>query len=321
MRMENQSMEKSGLSTLVAAMFHRTRLKGMAEKNGTLANLIGLWKYRNATRYILRIGDVESTFSLQDWYSTAWFLPRYADGRIHEPGATVLLVALLRRAEAFVDVGAHLGFYSGIAAKMLKDPRQLVAFEMDSRTHALAEKNLVANGVASAQCLQRAVSDSNGELTYSRPKDWSGPALSMFETHGEEEVTVKTVGLDAYFQGRLHTPALFKIDVEGAEQKVLAGMAEILSQADVEILLELHGPQLASLGTSSREVLQQLWRPGFRVYQVSGFRNDVLFDDWKEITPDTVLPNYFFVYATRKAPPSIAELRAITYSSHCQSAS
>ena len=265
----------------------------------------------------MRLGEVTVRFSLDDWHSKSWFLPRYDHGRIHEPVVTALVAVLLRRAAAFVDVGTHIGYFACIASKLLGDAGKVFAFELDSRSYALARRNLDINGCSGTRLFHNAVSDSDGIVTYLRPKRWSGPGLSIASTQGDEQVSVKCVALDELFKGHLPTPAIFKIDVEGAEAKVLKGMSRILALPNVEILLEVHGPMLRKLGSSESEVTGMLRDAGYKVFWLSEFRVSDL-NQWKELGPTDVLPPNAFTYATRGTPPSPEDVALIKFSSETE---
>jgi FkbM family methyltransferase len=268
------------------------------------------WRYRNIHRYVLRCGDATVRFSLDDWHSKTWFLPRYDNGRIHEPVVTALIAVLLRKAAAFVDVGTHVGYFACIASTLLGESGKVFAFEMDSRSHALARRNLELNRCGNARLLHGAVSDHDGVVTYRRPRRWSGAGLSIASTRGKEQVSVSCVALDGVLRNDLPTPAVIKIDVEGAEGKVLGGMSDILALPHVQLLVEVHAPILRRLGSSEAQVIGVLRDAGYKVFWVPEFRLSSL-KQWTELDPTEVLPPNTFVYATRDAPPPLAELAAV----------
>lgn len=265
------------------------------------------WRYRKKHRYVVRIGEVEVRFSIDDWHSRSCFLPRYDNGRIHEPVVTALVAVLLRRARAFVDVGAHIGYYSCIASKLLGDAGCVFAFELDSRSFALARRNLDINECSNTQLFHNAVTDGAGTVTYFRPKWWSGPGLSLASTQGGERASVESLALDEHFGREFPRPAVFKIDVEGTEAKVLKGMSAILALPDVDILLEVHGSILRQLGSSESEVIDGLRHAGYKVFWLSEFRLGEL-RRWRALGPGDALPPNTFVYATRGEPPSLDEV-------------
>jgi len=103
-----------------------------------------------ASRGLLQLNDVTVQFSTKDQYSNCWFFPRYAGGRIHEKRVTELLVEVLQGAKCFVDVGAHLGWYTCVAAKHM--PYGTVyGFELDDLNFALLKQNLAINNCSNVE--------------------------------------------------------------------------------------------------------------------------------------------------------------------------
>jgi hypothetical protein len=86
-------------------------------------------------------------------------------------------------------------------------------------------------------------------------------------------VSVPRVRLDDFFAREPMPPDLLKIDVDGAEMDVLAGMPKILAQDGVELLLEIHRHLLPAFGSTAEAVVERLRGLGFRLSRVAGFRD------------------------------------------------
>ena len=277
-----------------------------------LPRLVQFWlKYGRTRSFTVEVGDTTAQFALEDLQSRSWFLPRYDRGKIHEPLVTKLVSLLLRRAKLFVDVGAHLGYFSCIAAKQLGDNGNVVAFELDERSYRRARRNLSFGNCNNAEIFHRAVCDHSNGVSYWRSRWWSGPALSMAHQRGDQRISVRSICLDDFFAERRTVPTLIKIDVEGAEEQVLRGMSETLERDDADILLELHDPQLRLLGSSAPEVIAHLKARGYQVYGMPSFRQGSL-ASFEEV--ETAAPNTF-VFATRGTPPDPQELNSISCTS------
>ena len=270
------------------------------------------WRYRKARHYRLEIDEAVARYTLRDWYSRAWFLTRYTDGRLHEPFVTLLLSALLRRAATFVDVGAHLGYFTCLGSSILGDRGRVLAFELDSRALDLARTNVALNGATNVRLHHCAVSNAPGTLSYYRPRVWSRPQLSLARAHGNQQVTVDAIALDDHLRAEpdVAGPLVFKIDVEGAEVKVLEGMRETLARPDVELLIELHQAEIELLGGSVPTLVGALADAGYTVYDLAFFRDDA-FGEWRELDPAAPLAGNSFVYATRNEPPTADELSRV----------
>ena len=85
----------------------------------------------------------------------------------------------------------------------------------------------------------------------------------------ERDVTVQIVRLDTFvFERNLTPPQLIKIDVEGAEVKVLEGASRILNEYRPKILLETHSNALAGL------CVQKLDSFGYRLRELQARVSD-----------------------------------------------
>lgn len=166
----------------------------------------------------------------------------YFYGNLHEPLLTAQLFATLREGDVFVDVGANVGLFTAIAARLVGDTGRVVAFEPhpDARRELaqLIEKNGVAGrvDVVAAAAADREASGAalhvTGRTSLSTLDVSAAPARDDFEYTGVVPVDVTTI--DAWMTTHLDLVpriALVKIDVEGAEDRVIGGMQATLQRA------------------------------------------------------------------------------------------
>lgn len=225
-------------------------------------------------------GEV-ARFTVGDPYSYNWFIPRYADGRLHEPGTTLMLIDLVREARCFVDVGANLGWFTVVAGLHMK-AGEVHAFEMEDLSCDLVRRNVALNGLERVNVVLSAVGAEEGEVSYPRRPDETEPnptrRLSApkperrARRRGKELVRVPMISLDRYFQGRETWPDVVKIDVEGADLQVLRGMAQIIAQAKPVLLLEVHPKSLRVFSHSVQDVMSFLEEAGYDVQLIDEFR-------------------------------------------------
>jgi FkbM family methyltransferase len=190
----------------------------------------------------------------------------------YEPQETALLKALLRPGEVFVDVGAHWGYFSLLAAELVGAQGRVLAIEADPRIHATLERNLALNqrrpGLSAHHVAIAAeegrislsgYDEANENWGLSRIAGASGPgARSVFE--------VPSTPLDAFLDAQgVGEVDLVKMDIEGAEGFALRGMAAGLRRHRYRrLLLELHPAELRDHGIEPGSVVQQLLAAGYR---------------------------------------------------------
>src|SRR5690242_2291625 len=84
----------------------------------------------NIANYHLKLKDISLTYTTEDEYSKSWFFPRYEGGRYHEPATTNLFINKIKPNDCVLDIGAHLGFFTCLAAKLARNG-VVHAFEVD----------------------------------------------------------------------------------------------------------------------------------------------------------------------------------------------
>jgi FkbM family methyltransferase len=153
----------------------------------------------------------------------------------HEPAVQQQLVRLLRPGSTFWDVGAHIGFFSLIASRIVGHEGRVHAFEPLPENIARLERSLALNeGSANVAIHPWAVADVVGEVPLY--PDVSSLMGGLIGGPGVS-IVVRGVTLDA-LANDLGLPDLIKVDVEGAESRVLAGGKQLLAQHSVPLIME-----------------------------------------------------------------------------------
>jgi FkbM family methyltransferase len=142
----------------------------------------------------------------------------------YEIGVQDALVRLLRPGLTVWDVGAHIGFFTLLSARLVDPGGTVHAFEPMSANRERLEAGVRLNGAANVVVHDRAVAavPGAGELhAHEHTTMWSLRGSGQ----GGERVDVLTLDLLAR---ELGPPDVVKIDVEGAEVDVLRGGADLL---------------------------------------------------------------------------------------------
>ncbi|MFH1442465.1 MAG: FkbM family methyltransferase [Candidatus Micrarchaeota archaeon] len=184
---------------------------------------------------------------------------------VFEPEETALLKELVRPGSVFVDVGAHIGYYTLLAAKR---KAKVYAFEPQGGNFSLLKRNVHANGFTNVFLYRKAVSDRGGRkvklyCNVSNKGNNSIFAKDVVDKYGEEEVGTAT--LDGVLGGK--KVDLMKIDVEGAEINVLKGAGGLIEKnPGMKIVVEFT-PAFYGFTAALPEFLE---KKGFSLKVVSG---------------------------------------------------
>lgn len=174
----------------------------------------------------------------------------YFGGPVYEPETTGYLARHLREGQVFVDVGANHGYFTLLAASLLGPAGQVVAFEPNPRVFTQLQAHVRQNHFEPRTSLHAcALSDAPAEaarLYVSRDALNSGlssltPDAALLATGGLSETATVPVPVETFDRwlaaSRLPRVDLVKIDVEGAEASVVAGMAQSLRAGRVRTLI------------------------------------------------------------------------------------
>lgn len=160
----------------------------------------------------------------------------------------------------FVDVGAHMGHCSLLAATLVGSEGRVVAIEANPEMVQHLSQNIQASG-AGIEVQPVACSDSEGLLEiYVAPRANSGSssiskANASLKGPLRKGYPVQARTLDAVFkQLNITRVDVLKIDVEGAELQVLNGAKETLASCQPVVVIELDDQLLRAMQSSSTEI-------------------------------------------------------------------
>jgi FkbM family methyltransferase len=183
----------------------------------------------------------------------------------YEPDVTAAVRRYLSPGACFVDVGAAFGYYSVVAGRCVGSGGTVIAIEPGPQNQRLLLLNLQANAVETAEVHQVALSDepaiwrygrsgANGQIT---PFDGDPRSLGSYDL-------VRATTLDRLVGER--AVEVMKIDVEGAEGRVLRGGEATLKRSMPVVLFEFSPPSLeATSGMAGGELLGFLGSLGYNV--------------------------------------------------------
>ena len=191
------------------------------------------------------------------WLGSYEYDKRRVFERIVTPGSVVF------------DVGAHVGYYTLLAAVLVGPSGKVVAFEPVPDNLRFLKEHLRLNHIANVTVIEGAVSDHSGEMFFAE-----GGNRSEGHIAAQGKLRVKVFSLDNLVSDdALPLPAYIKIDVEGAEVMVLTGARNLIERARPTIFLATHtrvlhqqccdvlrsmGYELRPLGTDSIEQADEL---------------------------------------------------------------
>ena len=180
---------------------------------------------------------------------------------------TVWTRDLLAPGDLFLDVGAHIGYFTLLAATRVHAQGQVIAIEPNPAAFRSLQKHLQNNGIANVMALPCALSSHEGTLRLFAPpsteqRDYN---VTYLQRPGWDYLDVEAKTLDACcMEWKVKRVRLMKMDVEGAEPKVLQGGQIVLREGRIQHLVcEVNGPRLTEGGYTPAQLIEQLDDLGF----------------------------------------------------------
>ncbi|MCE9605632.1 MAG: FkbM family methyltransferase [Planctomycetia bacterium] len=140
----------------------------------------------------------------------------------------------------FYEIGANIGFYTTLGARLVGPKGHVVAFEPNPACVAQVKKNAGLNGFANVETVETAVASTTGR-TRLYLAAVTGHSTTTPKDPNRDGIEVAVTTIDDFVRTRRpRGPTLVMIDVEGAEIEVLKGMQETLREFRPIVMCEVH---------------------------------------------------------------------------------
>jgi FkbM family methyltransferase len=191
----------------------------------------------------------------------------------YEPGLALVLNRMLRPGMVFVDVGAHVGYFTVLAAVLVGPDGAVYAFEPDPECfERLVLSTKTYGWVRPARC---AVGDEAGETAFFRtPRAEETGWGTIFPT-GEprRELRVPMITLDGSLaELGARRVDFIKIDVEGAEARVLQGAEKTIDRFRPAVYFEANAVCLKRDDRLVEDLIGFFTAKGYEIRAVPGER-------------------------------------------------
>lgn len=174
------------------------------------------------------------------------------------------LLKHVNKDDVFFDIGGNIGLYSCMIGVKLKEGR-IVAFEPIPDIAARLRRNLEKNDLTDRATVQQCVlADDTGSVTLKRQGERASESTIAASNTGNTLQVQMNRGDDLVESGELSQPTVVKIDVEGAELRVLRGMEKTLTAESCRLVYcEVH-QQLLQQDSTPAEVNSFIQSLGFQ---------------------------------------------------------
>ena len=158
----------------------------------------------------------------------------------------------LRPGMMFYDLGANIGIFSMMAARIVGSSGQVVAFEADPEIAERLREHARRNSFTWINVEQKAAWRETGTVMFERVEASVSPDRGVghvVDSKNERVVSLDAIALDDC-SPMYRPPDFIKCDVEGAEGEVFQGARRLLATQRPRVLCEIHNER-------SREIVLQ----------------------------------------------------------------
>ena len=176
-----------------------------------------------------------------------------------EPEVQDALQKHLRPGMTFYDIGANIGFFSVLAARLVGKEGRVVAFEADPEIVVRFREHVARNEFSWITVEEKAVWSEPRTVLFARTDPAASPDRGLghvVSASGGNTIQVNAESLDDYTLTQ-PAPDFLKCDVEGAEVEVFRGARRLLKEKRPGIICEMHSEE------NHRMLLEELSTSGY----------------------------------------------------------
>ena len=186
-----------------------------------------------------------------------------------EPFLTEAFLRLLRPGMVVFCLGAHIGYFTLLAARAVGPAGRVYAFEPAPDSFRLLVQNVELNGYHNVVAVPMAVSNRTGKARlYLHPSNTGDHQLHA----GDEprpSLEVDAVRLDDWITDRERAADVIQMDLQGSEMLAVEGMEDLLARSPrLQLFTELWPEGLRRSGRSAEAYLGRLSGLGFDMHVI-----------------------------------------------------
>jgi FkbM family methyltransferase len=199
---------------------------------------------------------------------------------------TKLIEESVKKGGIVLDIGANIGFYTLVMARLVGEKGRVYAFEADPTNFEILKKNVEVNGYQNVTLVNRAVLDKRGKIKLYVDKG-NTAGNSLFKGKSKKYREVEAIKLDDYFKKNKKIDFV-KLDIEGSEGRAMKGMSKILDvNKNIKLVTEFYPRFLEGVGKEinfgARDYLEFLIKKKFNLYYIDEKNSSLTLLSPKEI--------------------------------------
>lgn len=231
-------------SYVISRSFLRYILISILPKNSKVLNLFAFFDI-----FIRKSGVVNPLINGNFIYKSLNFLYGPEDSNIasfvitngnYEFATEKEILRILRPGDVFIDGGAHIGFFSLLAARAVGNKGFVYSFEPTKSTRNYLERNVRLNSFLNIFISDYALSNIDGKVSFSVTKSSECNSVSSDQKTDNTIIQVPSTSLNSFCKiNNVDLVDLVKLDIEGQELNAIKGMSELIkANPNIKIIFE-----------------------------------------------------------------------------------
>lgn len=179
-----------------------------------------------------------------------------------------VLAQYLKPKDIFYDIGANVGFFTVVAAKLVGASGKVYAFEPEPVNVATLRHNIQINKFSHVTAIEKAVSRTTGQEELLLSDYCGGHTLATIglQAGSRQAIAIDAISIDDLVKLKeIEPPTFVKIDVEGTEIDVLYGMSQTIKECQPIIIYEVDDKKTENLLLKKEEIDAFLQERGYKI--------------------------------------------------------
>lgn len=152
----------------------------------------------------------------------------------------VIIPQIVQPGDVVCDIGAHVGYFTIIFARLVGPTGAVYAFEPDSHNHSLIERHVALNGLKNVTAVKAGVGDRDGVAYFE-----VGANSATGKIAPASATQIELIELTEFLvRNKLRTPNLIKMDIEGAERVVIPALLGFIVKNRINVLVSTHADSI-----------------------------------------------------------------------------
>jgi len=217
---------------------------------------------------------------------------RLSINETYEEYETSVVKKFIKKGDVVLDVGANIGYYTLIFAKLVGDKGKVFAFEPDPDNFNLLKKNVAINGYKNVILIPKAVSSKSERVRLNIDNENKSGHSIIQTDRNQEYIEIDSICLDDYFVDYDGKVNFVKMDIEGFEGEAIRGMTSILRNSDkIGIMMEFFPYLIEKFGKNPKEYISLFDDKNWKIHLLNRRKKTLTPIDMNELLKKHVVEN------------------------------